>query len=737
MTASIVADAKAFFIIRYLSGLLDRPVEQVDEWVRFGLWVGLAFAGVHLLTMLLTRWGDNRASTKALAFSAFVHVACLAALAFLTRSEVSLASIIKPDERELDVRIVSDERAEPSEQGNTPIWEKIPTADPEFARENRLPVDSTPLEGPERTPDELTRPDVKLPDAPIPPDEEVVTPRPDTQGTPARREVAAIPLEIESIEAENRPDVRIAPAPRVREKIVRSGSDDVEVERDRERGSVDIVRREYDPSRSVASLDGPNNPVADLKRREDADEINPRKGPAPQALPEENLGTPDTEPSRNSEGGAPRPERLSMKDRASRDAAVDGSLERERPERTPSVNSVESLRPVRVRDEIDTLVPRPGPTPSVIRPNFDPERLRKRVTGPTTYEQRTNENRHETALKRGGTEGSEQAVAKGLRWLATHQSREGYWDADRFGSGLVRTDENNTDRLNAGRHADAGVTALALLAFMGAGNTPDEGPYSDNVDRAIKWMIAQQQANGSLAGNATHYARMYCHGMATYALAEACGMQSDLTIDPGMVAALKKAVAYTLSQQNEKDGGWRYIHTQESDMSMFGWHMMALKSAEIAGVPIENETREELIEFLRVRSRGDKQGLASYRPGFPIDKVMTAEALFCKQLLGIRRDNPASLEAVEYITARPPRRTEYDLYYWYYGTLAMYHQGGEQWDDWNKTLRELLIFEQERFGDETGSWAPRGRWGRYGGRVYSTAMATLCLEVYYRASHLK
>ena len=75
------------------------------------------------------------------------------------------------------------------------------------------------------------------------------------------------------------------------------------------------------------------------------------------------------------------------------------------------------------------------------------------------------------------------------------------------------------------------------------------------------------------------------------------------------------------------------------------------------------------------------------------------------------------------------RRTSY---YWYYGTLAMYQYGGEPWQKWNGSLRNLLVATQRQDGHAKGSWDPRGPWGTYGGRIYATALSTLCLEVYYR-----
>ena len=324
-----------------------------------------------------------------------------------------------------------------------------------------------------------------------------------------------------------------------------------------------------------------------------------------------------------------------------------------------------------------------------------------------------------------------------MRWLALHQNSEGYWNADRFGAGQVEIDENGVDRKRAGIKADTGLTALAVLAFLGAGYTHEEGQYADRIDRALRWLIRQQRNDGYLGGDSTRYAQTYCHAMATYAMAEAYGMQSDPTIDTGLRKPLQRAIRHTLSTQNPKDGGWRYVKGQVSDMSIFGWQLMALKSAQIGGIPIPEEAKGRMIEFLKSRSQGRHDGLASYggwdsRQSTRVTPSMTAEALFCKQMLNIERDNPACTEAVGYLMQNMPRRSELNLYYWYYGTLAMYQYGGESWRMWNESVRDLLVAEQLQTGENAGSWDPRGPWGPYGGRLYSTTLSTLCLEVYYR-----
>ena len=73
-----------------------------------------------------------------------------------------------------------------------------------------------------------------------------------------------------------------------------------------------------------------------------------------------------------------------------------------------------------------------------------------------------------------------------------------------------------------------------------------------------------------------------------------------------------------------------------------------------------------------------------------------------------------------------------DYYYWYYGSLAAYMHKGEFWEKWNPVMRDLLLSRQVKSGGHAGSWNPKGSHGSAMGRVISTAMATLILEVYYR-----
>jgi hypothetical protein len=124
---------------------------------------------------------------------------------------------------------------------------------------------------------------------------------------------------------------------------------------------------------------------------------------------------------------------------------------------------------------------------------------------------------------------------------------------------------------------------------------------------------------------------------------------------------------------------------------------------------------------------------------FPADRseALTAVGLLVRIFLG---ENPADSEAIQkgvdlclkVLPEWDESSGSIDMYYWYYGSLALFQVGDEPWKAWNKAMKSAIVDHQRRDGDECGSWDPVGPWGREGGRVYSTAVCVMCLEVYYR-----
>ena len=386
----------------------------------------------------------------------------------------------------------------------------------------------------------------------------------------------------------------------------------------------------------------------------------------------------------------------------------------------------------RRRDAIQAASARGGPrsTANLVSPDkvfSSPVRLADGNRVPSLYALRNAVDRQRVLQQRGGSAETEQAVERALQWLAKNQQSDGRWDPVAHGAG-TESRVFGHDRQGAGANADTGITGLAVLAFLAGGHSHMEGPYRENLTAALNYLARQQRDTGSLAGDARLFARMYCHSMALLAISESLAMTGDSNLKP----VVEKGVEYSVQSQNRYDGGWRYQPGDAGDMSQFGWQVLALHSAKLGGVAVPGSATGRMNKFIDACASGSAKGLASYQPGQGPSTTMTAESLVCRILL--EQDVPPSLsnEAVRQIGRQLPSYDKVNLYYWYYGTLAMYFHGGESWSKWNAAMKEALVTTQQTRGEDVGSWNPDGIWGGYGGRVYSTALSALILEVYYR-----
>lgn len=336
------------------------------------------------------------------------------------------------------------------------------------------------------------------------------------------------------------------------------------------------------------------------------------------------------------------------------------------------------------------------------------------------FVQRAPEQRSGLVERMGGSDETERAVAAALKWLAAHQSRGGAWDGNDFDDKCGQCG-GSTDI-----PADAALTGLTLLCFMGADHThAKDGPFRENIERGLKWLLARQKPNGDLRGNET----MYSHGIATIALSEAYAM----TGDPKLAEPVRQAAAFIFAARNTQVGGWRYEPGDAGDTSVLGWQVMALKSAKLSGIDVPDEAFENARQWLARVSRRSRPGQYCYQPGRRPTPAMTAEGMFVQQLLGKRRDDELMRASAEYLLASLPDWDQQpNTYYWYYATLALFQHGGDEWQRWNASIKRVLLANQNPDGRPAGSWDPVGEWAHHGGRIYQTALCTLMLEVYYR-----
>jgi hypothetical protein len=333
--------------------------------------------------------------------------------------------------------------------------------------------------------------------------------------------------------------------------------------------------------------------------------------------------------------------------------------------------------------------------------------------------------RAEMVTQQGGTTLTEAAVARGLRWLANHQNRDGSWSL----SGFRHAADCKCSGDGHYRARSPG-TALALMPFLGAGQTHLAGRYQANVSRGLRWLVDHQGDDGDLRIDATGTDAMYAHGQATIVLCEAFAM----TGDEALRVPAQEAVQFIVDAQYN-DGGWRYKpkpRNQQGDTSVFGWQLMALQSGRSAGLSVPDETWDLADAYLDSVQHRDG-ALYAYQAHDKPTPAMTAEALLCRMYLGWKNDRPGLVRGASWLSENHfPAATSPNIYYWYYATQVMHHHGGPQWDEWNQRMRDILVATQETQGHLAGSWRPRGDYSEAGGRIYETALAVCTLEVYYR-----
>jgi len=322
----------------------------------------------------------------------------------------------------------------------------------------------------------------------------------------------------------------------------------------------------------------------------------------------------------------------------------------------------------------------------------------------------------------GGTGNTQESVIEALRWLARNQDRR---------SGLWSLTGPYQDGANGPENPDA-ATAMALLAFQGAGYTPagnENEPFTAITRRGWTALLKRQESDGRFFQEGAAHDRLYTHAMGAIAICELYGM----TEDSAYREPASRAIRYCVDSQ-APEGGWRYTPGVDSDTSVTGWFVMALQSAQMAGLEVPSETLSRVSGYLDLVAR-DGGSRYAYVPSQTAKLSMSAEGLLCRQYLGWKHGDQRLQRGADLLVASLPSwdADARDVYYWYYAAQVCHHMEGRHWRTWNATMRRLLPEHQVRAGRERGSWDPQGdRWGGRGGRLFVTCLSTYMLEVYYR-----
>lgn len=376
------------------------------------------------------------------------------------------------------------------------------------------------------------------------------------------------------------------------------------------------------------------------------------------------------------------------------------------------------------------------------------------LSGAGLFKNRKGESRKAAVREHGGDSGSENAVNLGLAWLASVQSSDGSWDptggqGSRFESGINEA---------WGNEMRPPVSALCLLPFLAAGHTPKDGEFAETVEKALNYWLRQQQTSGCFAHAMTSQ-QMYTHTVATLAMCEAYG----LTGEENYRRSAERAIRFLERTQNAK-GGWTYTASvtatrgsQRSDLSISCWAAMALKSARAVGIGVSAQCWKDLASLFEKMSLDTGETYYADEYPYPWRKGigMTGVGLVARSILDADKFASRNAAAKRLLCEHTPdwesfhkpsngsAEPNFDTFYgWYNGTLGMFLSTdgtGPEWEKWNDALKQNLLAHQElEVKGHIGSWDPVDTWiGPVGGRLYSTASAVLCLEVYYRYANVR
>ncbi len=336
----------------------------------------------------------------------------------------------------------------------------------------------------------------------------------------------------------------------------------------------------------------------------------------------------------------------------------------------------------------------------------------------------------------GGNVVSEASVARGLRWLALHQAEDGRWSSRDFPR-HARTEPSPRGSKSScecggidDRADDLFVTSVAVLPFLAAGIThrPEKTTnrdYRQTVASALAYLSAQQKEDGSFSED------RLVNAATAMALCEAYAISTDTQFRSSAQLALR-----CLESKYPTDGRESVVHRTHDDFSA-AWAYLALKCGQRAGLEVSREYLKKYERYLG----------SAFRMKANDSPTTTALALLCRLNGEVDPPNRELRLGLQRLHSLPLNQNT-DIECLFYAMQVMFQMQGGDWRFWNEGVdrrgykvhsgcRDFLIALQDDGGTKgyshrIGSWAPTGRSSLGGGRIVSTALSLMCLEVYYR-----
>ncbi|WP_372370065.1 prenyltransferase/squalene oxidase repeat-containing protein [Candidatus Uabimicrobium sp. HlEnr_7] len=322
----------------------------------------------------------------------------------------------------------------------------------------------------------------------------------------------------------------------------------------------------------------------------------------------------------------------------------------------------------------------------------------------------------------GESESTKNAVRAGLLWLKRHQQQNGRWDGEQFTylcgrelkySGMC--DEAYSSQLTPS------LTALSLLCFVTEERTQKTGEFRKQIKSGLRYLISIQDSEGCFGSRNENY-YMYNHALAALAMVEA---YNQFHYNPLLRNSAQQAVDFLVKAQNF-GGGWG-DKEGESNIFITGWCIMTLKCAQQARLNVSQKALVAATSWVNSITKNIEMKASN--------RTAIAAIVFYQTFLEIEN----SKKCVSFLLNQPEAKnskSKVDFEYFYYKTLAMAQFKGNHWASWNEIMKTMLVDSQCTSNCKNGSWDSENFHKIRSGRIYTTAMNILTLQIYYRYNRM-
>ncbi len=299
----------------------------------------------------------------------------------------------------------------------------------------------------------------------------------------------------------------------------------------------------------------------------------------------------------------------------------------------------------------------------------------------------------------------QRATDSGLTWLAGQQTRLGHWAHDIYPTAM---------------------TALAGTAMVCSGSTATQGPFAENIRKAVDYLITKCRPNGLIGDPIRDNRYTYGHGFSMLFLSQVLGEEEDAERRDELTEILQRSVDFSIRAQT-RSGGWGYVSATENSSFDEGsttiTQVQGLRACRNAGIVVSKEVIEKARQYIYDCKNAD--GGISYSSR---TKGTSRHAITAAALSALYNAGDYESEHIEpmwqfckkhlHDLATGSRYGHWHYTYLYYAQVV-YRKSDELWQPFRDQLYTKIARDQQAEGSWTGNIA----------KVYVTACNLIILQL--------